>query len=509
MPELNKAFFALCLLTLLPAAVPAGTPFDPQDPPQGLFSEEWMEIYLLGQKVGYSQLSLRRDGDTIHTETRTRMEVRRGAVPMAFETLEKTTETVDGQPLAFSVEMNMAGQPIVQSGTVEGERLVLTQEQQGRSQSRELAYPQGALMSWGLTRKTLELPLEAGAEFTARLFSPSISTELAPEVSYRVIGQEETLINEKQVSAWRSEMVMQVGQTNIPTAIWTDDDHRVLKTTVNIMGMPMEMRTCTQQEAMEGFAPAEIFENNLIRLNQAIPAGAQEVVYRVTVDGAHPDLMLPASDFQQVERVGVGEFLVTVSRADHTQIPRILPKLDMAVWGEYLEPNLILDSSDEKVVTVAQEAVTDQRPDKVAQADQLRVFVTHYITDKNLSVGFATASEVARDPQGDCSEHAVLLAAVGRVWGIPSRAVAGLVYLPRMRMADGQFAENVMGYHMWTQFYLGGQWVDFDAALDESECSPTRLALMASSLQETSMAELGLELLDLIGQINVEIVSVK
>ena len=64
-------------------------------------------------------------------------------------------------------------------------------------------------------------------------------------------------------------------------------------------------------------------------------------------------------------------------------------------------------------------------------------------------------------------------------------------------------------HHMWTQFYLGGQWVDFDAALGESECSPTRLALMTSSLQETSMSELGLALLDLIGQITVEVDSVK
>ncbi len=510
MPEFMKALFVLCLLTLMPAAVSAEMAFDPQDPPQGLFDEEWMEVYLLGQKVGYSHLTLTRAGDTIRTETKTYMQVRRGAVAMAFETLEKTVETVDGQPLNFTVEMNMTGQPIIQRGQIDGDQITVFQEQQGRVQQRELPYPEGALMSWGLARKTMALPLEAGQTFSATLYMPSITTDFPVDVTYTVIGPEEALIGKERVPAWRAEMNMQIGATTLPTAIWTDEDHRVLKTTVNVMGMPMEMIACEQEEALEGFTPAEIFETNLLTLNKAISADAQEVVYRVTVDGAHPDLTLPESDYQKVEKTGVGQFLVTVTRADHAEIPRMLPKLDMTVWGEYLEPNLILDTHDEEIQKLGQQAVAQPAPnDKVAQADQLRVFVSRYIEDKNLSVGFATASEVARDPQGDCSEHAVLLAALGRTWGIPSRCVAGLVYLPQMKDASGEVLENVMGYHMWTQFFLGGQWVDFDAAMGESECAPTRLALMASSLQETSMAELGLELLDLIGQITVEVVSEK
>jgi hypothetical protein len=508
MPEFTKALIALCLLTLPSVAVSAAPAFDPENPPEGLFSQEWMEVYLLGQKVGYSTLTLRRDGDEITTVTKTLMEVKRGAVPMSFETQELTTETLAGEPLGFRAEINMSGQPVVQSGQVADGQLTLTQTQQGRAQSRQLPYPDGALMTWGLMRKTLDLPLEPGASFSAQMYSPSLSTDAALAVDYEVIGPETITLHGEKVPAWRALMTMKLGGSAIPTTIWTDENQRVLKTSANIMGMPMEMVSATQEQAMKGFAPAEIFESNLITLNRAIPADAQEVVYRVTVDGAHPDLNLPEGDYQKVERVGVGEFLVTVTRADHAQLPRTLPKLDMSVWGEYLEPNLILDTQDEKVVEVAHK-IPGAAQDKVAQADQLRVVVSNYIDDKNLSVGFATASEVARDPQGDCSEHAVLLAAVGRVWGIPSRCVAGLVYLPQMKDASGQLLDNVMGYHMWTQFYLGGQWVDFDAALAESECSPTRLALMTSSLQETSMSELGLALLDLIGQITVEVESVK
>ena len=168
----------------------------------------------------------------------------------------------------------------------------------------------------------------------------------------------------------------------------------------------------------------------------------------------------------------------------------------------------MIQSDNAKIVSEANKVAGDEAdPWRVAVA--LERYVHREVTEKSFSQAFATAADVAETREGDCSEHAVLLAAAGRVWGIPSRCVAGLVYLPQMQDASGQLLDNVMGYHMWTQFYLGGQWVDFDAALGESECSPTRLALMTSSLQETSMSELGLALLDLIGQITVEVDSVK
>ena len=61
---------------------------------------------------------------------------------------------------------------------------------------------------------------------------------------------------------------------------------------------------------------------------------------------------------------------------------------------------------------------------------------------KNLSVGLATAKEVARTLAGDCTEHAVLAAALGRAAGIPTKVATGLVYF-----------QGMLGYHMWTEFY--------------------------------------------------------
>ena len=40
---------------------------DLNNPPHGLFLEEWMEIYLSGSKVGYAHYSLVRKRDNIHS----------------------------------------------------------------------------------------------------------------------------------------------------------------------------------------------------------------------------------------------------------------------------------------------------------------------------------------------------------------------------------------------------------------------------------------------------------
>ena len=90
----------------------------------------------------------------------------------------------------------------------------------------------------------------------------------------------------------------------------------------------------------------------------------------------------------------------------------------------------------------------------------LEDFVRSYIRTKDLSVGYASALEVARKPEGDCTQHAVLLAALGRAVGIPTRVVDGIVYVDSYAGS-----EHVFVPHAWTQAYVDGSWHSFDAAL--------------------------------------------
>src|SRR5260221_621526 len=88
----------------------------------------------------------------------------------------------------------------------------------------------------------------------------------------------------------------------------------------------------------------------------------------------------------------------------------------------------------------------------------LAQFVSRYIVTKDLLRPYDPASVVAQRREGDCSEHAVLLAALGRSFGFATRVVHGIVILeaPGHVEAEG---------HAWVEWADHSGWLLADAAL--------------------------------------------
>src|SRR5690606_4085362 len=90
------------------------------------------------------------------------------------------------------------------------------------------------------------------------------------------------------------------------------------------------------------------------------------------------------------------------------------------------QPNNLIQSDDPAVVEMAQ-AVAPEETDHAKLAVELEKHVKRSITMKNFSQAFSTAAEVAKRREGDCTEHAVLLAGLARARGIPARVAIGLI----------------------------------------------------------------------------------
>jgi hypothetical protein len=84
-------------------------------------------------------------------------------------------------------------------------------------------------------------------------------------------------------------------------------------------------------------------------------------------------------------------------------------------------------------------------------------FVDRYIENKRYGRLFDIASVVARRREGDCTEHAVLLASTFRLLGIPSHVVNGLAIF-----AVGG-VPKAFG-HAWTEYFDGERWQLADAS---------------------------------------------
>lgn len=113
----------------------------------------------------------------------------------------------------------------------------------------------------------------------------------------------------------------------------------------------------------------------------------------------------------------------------------------------------LIDYAEPSVKQLADKIAITHRNTPSAYA--LEQFVHDYISDKNYANGFDIASQVARSQEGDCTEHAVLLTALLRMYGYPARVVTG-VYI--------SLDEPVSAYgHAWTEFYSNHRWNGLDA----------------------------------------------
>jgi hypothetical protein len=140
-----------------------------------------------------------------------------------------------------------------------------------------------------------------------------------------------------------------------------------------------------------------------------------------------------------------------------------------------LESDLIVDSAEPGVREFARSAVAGART-PTEEALRLEKAVNRRITTRDLGTVFATASQTLRAGRGDCTEHAVLLAACCRSRGIPARLVAGIVP-----------AGDRMLFHLWIEAFLD-RWCPLDATLGRGSAAPCAIALLRWEKMEEGTA---------------------
>lgn len=493
--------FVLASFTLAPG-LRAGERIDPHNPPQGLFSDDWMEIYFGQGKVGWAHSTLRREGDLIHTQLTMQLELKRAQMQVKIGARQATRETVAGEPRSFESELDASVMKSSMTGTIQDGKVRIVQSQFGMDQTHEYPFPKGAVMSWGALRESLIRGFEPGTEYTIAAYAPDLRFDDAVQALTKVGDWEE--IGDGQ-RGQRVAVTMQTPVGSLETVAWVDETGMPVRTVMPMPGLgDVVMVASDEKSALADFVPPEFFMNTVISVPEPIDVdAARRIRYRISCKTDGCDLAdLPDTDMQRIVARGDGWVELELTRQVHGTAANATP-VDREKFAPYLGNNLTMNLGDLELIKLANQAAGDEE-EPFALADRLRKFVTEYIEDKSLDVGFATANEVCRTKEGDCSEHGVLLAALGRIRGLPSRVAVGLAYVPSF---GGQ--THLFGYHMWTQFYINGTWYDVDAALRQTQCSPTRIAFAVCSLQDAGLAELSLPMLTKIGAIDLRVLEVE
>lgn len=463
-------------------------PFDVDNPPQGVIQDQYFAVMLLGKKCGYARMALKREDDTMRSLNYVRLQVARGSGEVVMVIKQVTSETIDGEPVSFETESFISGQTIHSRGTFRDGLVTMTTEQQGRTTTNEVQIDPATRMPWAEFLAMVQHGLRVGTEYELKSFSPMLGSVVSLQTSMKVEAQEQIDLFGRTVEAYRivSKTMTDAGMTVGGTS-WVDMQGMPLKVSTQVGMFKLTLLACSQAVAKLPVDPPELFESMLISVPGGLDASARAITYTLT--GADD---VPETAMQRIIERADDKVLLQVRVADVSGGDaggHVYDESDLAA-------STFCDITDPVIRELADKAA-GRADTPVDMVRRMVRFVSRHVESKNLNVGFATAGEVARSGSGDCSEHAVLLAALARAKDIPARGVCGLAYV-------GRGANGVFGYHMWTQVFLNGQWVDVDATFNQFPADATHITLGILDLSDEHFVDQALSLVGYIGQVGIE-----
>ncbi len=413
----------------------------------------WFVVKLNDQPAGWMSIERREPGEFITTITTMRVAVgRQGAVVVtAFQS--EVVEFQSGAP--HSMRRRIEGDRDEEtSWRFDGRRVTI---QHGGQESIDQA-PGGIAIGPDAERRYLGARIAAGDEMiSTQVVDPLSGLDPVPTRRTRV-GAEDTLASGDVLKTVRFET--RRGDEDRVVHEWIDGQGSLVRAVTAIGAVTQEIILSDEATARRALArPPDLIDATRVSSSRGI-RGHERVRSAVFVIRGDADTPVLSTGPQIAERIVVRAVRVVVDLDRDSPVAALAG--DEA--ADLLTSTDLLESGDPIIIELADRA-TRALPEtaaNTARAEALRGFVHRYINRKTLDVALGTAAETARSREGDCTEHAVLLAAMLRAQGIPSRLVAGLIYEP-----GGPGAEPAFIYHVWTQAHVGDhdepRWVDLEA----------------------------------------------
>ncbi|HWB12586.1 MAG TPA: transglutaminase family protein [Pirellulales bacterium] len=455
-----------------------------------------------GKRVGYAhQVERPRtvDGrDIVEIEQNMHMGVQRYGQKAEPTITTSSIETPDDQLISFRVEVRLGQAPTIFTGRVENDKLLIETETSGQTRTRTVDWPDDARGVLAVEHSLRRKPMQPGEQREIRHFEPTTQTLISDRLEAKEYQETDLLAGKQELL--RIESTSQLPGQRVPlrTTLWTTRDGQELKFT--LPGMETVVYRVSEEEATAGGTGSELDlgESTLVKLSQPLEnaRSTRRVRYQVELADGDPAEVFAVGPTQQRTPTGPHTAEITVTSVDPMQ-----PSCEGSrgeVTDADRKPNSKIQSDDPRIVSMAREVADDDRDAGALAVALEKLVYEKMLFKRNYSTAFATAAEVAESLEGDCSEHAVLLAALLRARGLPARVAMGLVYSP----ADQAFA-----YHMWTEVFLGECWVPLDATLGQGSVSADHLKLSDSNLADDTWLAAFAPVAEALGQLRIEVLE--
>lgn len=465
--------------------------------------ESWQGIYVQGQKVGYGYSCRRiltrdnRQYEEYFSESKIKVS-RLGGVPIEINTRESIFYDEQGNLQKVMVETTMTGDKISLEARVEPGKVVFFA---GGKQVKEVNTPDKFYAEIPIKELLAEGKMQPGYNQDFRLIDPL--TYSLKTCHFEVLGWEEVMIlgEKKNLCHTRSTLETIVSVT---VDDWVDEEGVVWKSINNSAFLTMMSLRMSREKAREPISSGfDLAYSSLIRpnINWAGPYQITRVRFRLSGLEVERFLRFPFDDdSQQLVQVGDDFVVVQTNSLVFKEEQALSLPINEEKVQSYLQPTQFCQSDDPHIQSVAREIIGNER--NSWRAAKLIACWVNQVLKPNYDVGFASAREVLRTREGDCSEFTVLTVALCRAVGIPARAAVGI-------MSGG----GIFAYHMWPEVYVGRwlnldpKWLVVDKETGELVTDATHLKFGRSQLDENLFKEIANSVAEIIGHLELEIID--
>lgn len=447
--------------------------------------QTWMAVRMNGAAIGQAHITTTTKAGVVATDQHMTLAFARDGAPLTLDEATHTEEATDGTPLAVEVHSKLNNsESSVSIRRLAAGRYVLRNSSVPDHQPVSFSWPKGALLSEGQRQVLARAGDRSGATYRYLLYDPMSGH--TSKLAGKVVGREALALPSGVVTLVHHRQTISVDGVLQAQDVWVNGTGEVMREQTKFLGETVEMEACAGPCPPTANAKVDLFELAQIQSPLPIPWNARRatVTYVIRTDAA--EARLPSAAEQEAIQTGSATWRVTVRRDTSPSPTAPSPALRNA--------NAWVQSDDPEIQRLAKSAIGEAGSDSLMRG--LAAIASNQITSPGMSTAYASARDAMRSHTGDCTEYALLLAALARARAIPARVVFGLVYLDHYGQQNHVFVP-----HAWVQAWVKDRWQSYDAALGRFDT--THIALAVGDGTPASMAIWN----SLIGQIKIHSVS--
>jgi hypothetical protein len=418
---------------------------------------QWYTLTIDGERVGYVRLDATQERDRRVYAELLRIEATQARRRSVIERNLRIERTLDGEPLRLTVAASAGVDKGGWQGTFESDAARMTIAATATRAPVVIRLPThlrlpddiaaGLQPLWSGTQTELRIPMFD----LARAGWSSVSAATVP-----VPGA---------TGVTRIRLLKEGGGPADREDLWFDRTGQLLGREQQFYGARLRWEPCARDCDARIERPFDPIARSVVRSPYHIPRASMDGPIRYVIsrtDGAKPHVV----ETSEQAVVWDGQRAIVTICASCGVAEQATPE----ELARFREPNAWVQSTHARIRALARRGERDTSP--ATRMRRLVQLVRERMTGPIDYFGYSTAVEALEHRSGDCSEFAVLLAALARAEGLPVRVVSGVAYSDRF---SGK--KDVFSQHAWVQVWDGRRWVSYDAALEGFDATHIAIAI--------------------------------